>query len=207
MTTRIKWLICGGLFVLWGTLLMEHFLDPYTPIRRPLRYKTGQTASQAVQPQDLPQAPTILHHPQSTPVRFQKPRNIFAPLFGRPSGPPQPRNRTSRKSSVIRTQKSSPGGLSSSASNSSGSSPAQIAIERARRQLKQFRFLGYLTQHGSQQVFLSNGQAIYIVRQGELVEGTIQVDAIHPKTVVLSTFVPETGKRVQATLSLTKEAS
>ena len=207
MTTRIKWIICGGMFLLWGTLLIGYFLDPRDPIRKPLRYKTGQTASQVAQPQETPHVLATFHQPQTISLRFQKPRNIFAPLAGRPSDPVRPPNRASRKATTIQSRKPSSQDRAPASSTPSSLSPTQVALERARRQLERFRFLGYLTQHGDQRVFLSNGQAIYIVRQGEIVEGTVQVEAIHPNTVVLSTFVPETRSRVQATLSLTKEAS
>ena len=86
-----------------------------------------------------------------------------------------------------------------------GPSAADLAAQRAREQLNQFRFLGYLTKGGESQAFLTNGQAIYIVKQGEMLEGQVQVNKIEPETIVLSTQIWETGNQVQATIPLTPE--
>ncbi|MBA3968427.1 MAG: hypothetical protein H0X47_22165, partial [Nitrospirales bacterium] len=88
-----------------------------------------------------------------------------------------------------------------------GPSFADLAGQRAQEQLNQFRFLGYLTKGGESQAFLTNGQAIYIVKQGEMLEGRVQVHKIEPETVVLSTQVLETGSHVQATIPLTPDTS
>lgn len=86
-----------------------------------------------------------------------------------------------------------------------GPSAAELAGQRARQQLNQFRFLGYLTKGGESQAFLTNGQAIYIVKQGEMLEGRVQVHRIEPETVILSTKVWETGNHIQATIPLTPD--
>jgi Tfp pilus assembly protein PilP len=87
----------------------------------------------------------------------------------------------------------------------SGPSAEELAGQRARQQLNQFKFLGYLTKGGESQAFLTNGQAIYIVKQGEILEGRVQVNKIEPETVVLSTQVWETGNHIQATIPLTPD--
>lgn len=89
----------------------------------------------------------------------------------------------------------------------SGPSPAELVAQRARQQLNQYRFLGYLTKGGESQAFLStkNSEAVYIVKQGEKVEGAVQVRAIEPTAVVLSMRVRETGASIEETIPLTKE--
>jgi hypothetical protein len=86
-----------------------------------------------------------------------------------------------------------------------GPSPAELAAQRARQELNRFRFLGFLKKGGESQAFISNGQAIYIVRQGEMLEGRIQVNKIEPETVILSTKVWETGNSIQASIALTPD--
>ena len=86
-----------------------------------------------------------------------------------------------------------------------GPSPNDLAAQQAKQQLKQYQFLGYLTKEGEQQIFLSNGQAIYIVKQGETLEGDIQVKAIEPTSVILSKHLKGSGETVEATLPLTKD--
>src|SRR5207244_9704471 len=47
------------------------------------------------------------------------------------------------------------------------------SAQQARQQMGQYRFLGYLTQQGEHRAFLGKGQALFIVRIGETVEGKI----------------------------------
>jgi hypothetical protein len=128
-------------------------------------------------------------------VTFSQPRNIFAPLGLR---------------KVVAKQKTpiAPPSQPTIAPPSPvppGPSPSDLAAQRARQQLNQFRFLGYLTKGGESQAFLTNGQAIYIVKQGEMLEGQVQVNKIEPETIILSTQIRETGNQVQATIPLTPE--
>ena len=131
---------------------------------------------------------------------FSKPRNIFSPLNSQKSGlrqvakapPPKP---SSRPSAIARRPPASP----------PGPSPGALAAQRARQQLNQYRFLGYLKKGGESQAFLTNGEAIYIVKQGETLEGRIHIHKIDPTTIVLSTKVRETGDNIEATIPLTKE--
>ncbi|MGH7206107.1 MAG: hypothetical protein ACREI2_07855, partial [Nitrospiraceae bacterium] len=74
------------------------------------------------------------------------------------------------------------------------------AAQQARQQMAQYRFLGYLTQQGEHRAFLGKGQALFIVRIGETVEGKIQVAAIDPSAVKLREVVTN----VETTLPLTK---
>ena len=74
------------------------------------------------------------------------------------------------------------------------------AAQQARQQMAQYRFLGYLTQQGEHRAFLGKGQALFIVRLGETVEGKIQVAAIDASAVKLR----ETTTNVETTLPLTK---
>ena len=86
-----------------------------------------------------------------------------------------------------------------------GPSPGELAAKRARQLLSQYRFLGYLKKGGESQAFLTNGKDIYIVRQGEVMDGRIHVNKIDPTNIVLSTKIEETGDEVEATIPLTKE--
>ena len=141
----------------------------------------------------------VLKHPRQK-VAFSKPRNIFAPLNSRKPVPrqvskaPSPKS-SSRPSATARRPPASP----------PGPSPGELAAQRARQQLNQYRFLGYLKKGGESQAFLTNGEAIYIVKQGETLEGRIHIHKIDPTTIVLSTNVRETGDSVKATIPLTKE--
>ena len=132
-------------------------------------------------------------------MTFSPPRNIFAPITPPTTKikTPQP---TPSQPKIVSIPSPPPN------SGPSGPSPEDLAKQRAQQQLNQFRFLGYLTKGGERQAFLTNGQAIYIVKQGEMLEGQVQVHQIKPDTIILSTKIWETGNQVKATIPLTTES-
>ena len=60
-----------------------------------------------------------------------------------------------------------------------------MAIQQARQQLTQYRFLGYLTTNGEPQGFVGKGQDLFIVRNGEVLEGQVVVSQIEETSVTL----------------------
>ena len=131
-------------------------------------------------------------------VKLSDPRNIFAPLGTATTQVVKEKSSSSSQAEpTIQTARTVP------PPPPPGPSPADLAAQRARQELNQFRFLGFLTKGGESQAFLTNGQAIYIVKQGEMLEGKVQVHKIEPDTVTLSTKVWETGNIIQASIPLT----
>lgn len=193
MTNQQKGIILVGLFLTWGGVtayqmsdLSESGSSENTPT-----VGIGHTSFPSVA--DLSLEETFPNTRQQ--VTFSQPRDIFSPpglktIAAMPENPSPPPSRPS---------------MTPSAPPPPGPSPAELAAQRARQQLNQYRFLGYLTKGGESQAFLTNGQAIYIVKQGEMLEGQVQVHKIDPETIVLSTQVWETGNQVQATIPLTPE--
>jgi hypothetical protein len=195
MTSQRKWLILGGLLVAWGGLTVFQMSDstqtnPMNPI--------GTSGTPLPPIKDLELDKTFPNSRQT--ARFSTPRNIFAPLGMQHMLAQQ----ETKIASTPRPSKVTP---SPPPPPPPGPSAAELAGQRARQQLNQFRFLGYLTKGGESQAFLTNGQAIYIVKQGEMMEGRVQVNKIEPDTVVLSTQVLETGNHVQATIPLTPDTN
>ena len=192
MTNQRKWLVLGGLLVAWGGVTVFQLSD--SPQMDPMTH--SGTSAQPLPPiKDLELDKTFLNFRQT--AKFSTPRNIFAPL-GRQHMPVQQDTKMaspSRPTTITPPPPPPP----------PGPSAADLAGQRARQQLNQFRFLGYLTKGGESQAFLTNGQAIYIAKQGEMLEGRVQVHKIEPETVVLSTQVLETGNHIQATIPLTPD--
>ncbi len=197
MTNQQKSFVLIGLFVAWGGMTayqMMEFSDP----------SSNQLSPTAPQGNSTLPSVTALSLDPSFPnsrktVTFSHPRNIFAPLSS-PATKTKPQDIKEAQPTATLSTPSIPTPVST------GPSPENLAIQRAQQQLKKFRFLGYLTKGGESQAFLTNGQAIYIVKQGEMLEGQVQVHEIEPDTIVLSTKVWETGNQVQATIPLTPEA-
>ena len=133
---------------------------------------------------------------------LKNPRNIFAPLKNpdvpkkvqvspeHPSPPPSPVQPVRPPASPLLT----------------GPSPAELAAREAKEEMQQYKFFGYLTKEGVQQGFLSKGQEIYIVKQGEVVADDLEIKSLSPMAVVLSKRVKQAGTTVETTLPLTKDA-
>jgi len=193
MTNQQKGLVLVGLFVAWGGLTVYQMSD---------FSESSSSDNSSSMPQANSTLPSVkdLSLDQSFPnsrqiVTFSQPRNIFAPLGLRKVVAKQKTPITPPSQPTIAPPSPVP----------PGPSPSDLAAQRARQQLNKFRFLGYLTKGGESQAFLTNGQAIYIVKQGEMMEGQVQVNKIEPETIVLSTQILETGNQVQATIPLTPE--
>ncbi len=196
MTNQHKGLLLVGLLVAWGGITAyQMFEDSDTTPENQASIDTTSSTLPTVRALSLDES-----FPNARQmVKFSQPRNIFSPIGSRrvvakkiiPKRPPPSNSIVSRTPAPT---KSSP-------------SPEELAAQRARQELNKFRFLGYLTKGGESQAFLTNGQAIYIVKQGEMLEGQVQVNRIEPETIVLSAEVWEAGNQVQATIPLTPESS
>lgn len=193
MTNQRKWFMAVGLFVAWGAMMAFQMSDSTQSDSLPL----AATLETSLPPLKDLELGNTFPNPRQT-AKFSPPRNIFAPL-----GMQLVQQETRVASASRPTGKTPP--VPPPPPPPSGPSAAELAAQRARQQLNQFRFLGYLTKGGESQAFLTNGQAIYIVKQGEMLEGRVQVHKIEPETVVLSTQVLETGNHIQATIPLTPD--
>ena len=191
MTNQQKGFVLVGLLVAWGGLTAYQMLDSSESNTASSTMGKAQSTLPSIRALSLKKS-----FPNTRQlVSFSQPRNIFAPLGSRQVVAKKITPSTPRPSSNRATSPSIP----------PGPSPADLAAERARQQLNQFRFLGYLTKGGESQAFLTNGQSIYIVKQGEMLEGQVQVNKIEPELIVLTTQVRETGNQIQATIPLTPE--
>ena len=197
MTKQQQGLLLGGLVVLWGFLMFSQFSEDTPTIEllgSPISPspQTGQTSSASTKLTDMLK-------PARQTVAFSNPRNIFAPLVFEKPKPPPPKRKP--KPVVAKPLKAIP----KKPPPPSGPSPAELAAQQARQQLNKYQFLGYLKKGGESQAFLTNGKDIYIVRQGEIMDGRIHVNRIDPTNIVLSTKIKETGDEIEATIPLTKD--
>jgi hypothetical protein len=99
---------------------------------------------------------------KSRQVEWTQPKNIFAPVeIYRPPPPPP-----------VVPQVHIP-------------TPEEIAAERARQELSQFRVLGYLNKGDREEVFLARGGELFIAHQGELIQGQYFLKELGSGRVVL----------------------
>jgi len=194
MTNQQKGMVLIGLFLAWGGVTVYQMSELSGSSSNELSSTKIMSQSSLPSVKDLSLDQSFLNSRQQ--VTFSQPRNIFSPL--------ELHTAVVTKQDIPSPTPSRPS-VTPMAPTPPGPSPADLAAQRARQQLNQFRFLGYLTKGGESQAFLTDGQAIYIVKQGEMLEGKVQVNKIEPETIVLSTKVWETGNQVQATIPLTPE--
>ena len=206
MSTQRKLLFLAGLVVIWAIVVVlqvneEPEEDAYSVVANHPLVAQGNKPSH---PDNTLTLTDTFDNPRRN-VRFSTPRNIFNPLGFTNSMAPSSAKQSSSNSKKTTPSPPKPVVTQKAPAPPPGPSPGELAAQRARQQLSQYRFLGYLTKGGQSQAFLSNGQAIYIVKQGEQVEGRIRVRKIDPTIVVLSVTVQETGTDVEAEIPLTKE--
>jgi len=194
MTNQQKGFVLIGLLLAWGSVTayqMSEFSESgssHLATARPQAQSSLPSIKDLALEEAFPNARNI--------ATFSQPRNIFAPRISRKMVAKQPVATLPSPRPIVAQPKPVP----------PGPTAAELASQRARQQLNQFRFLGYLTKGGESQAFLTNGKAIYIVKQGEMLDGQVQVNKIEPETIILSTQIYETGSHIQATIPLTPES-
>lgn len=73
--------------------------------------------------------------------------------------------------------------------------------QQLQEQMTQYRYLGYVNRNGVHQAFLGKGRDIYIIREGDTLDGKFQVALIEATLVKLF----EAESKLETTLNLKKE--
>jgi hypothetical protein len=208
LTHRMKWVGLGGLVTVWLALVYVNLIAVPPPQEIPLKYKSGQAApamkqtdsaevwevhSLQAQARELPSVPkknifaatTIGRSlsPHAKVAALQKKQqalaaaSIIAPPVPAAPPPPSPEE-LARQQEALRQQ-------------------------QLREQMAQYRYLGYVNQNGVQKAFLGKGREIYILKEGETLDGKFQVALIEATTVKLL----DNESKLETTLKLKKEES
>ena len=209
MTDHHKWRLLGWLALVWLVLGLIRVMTEPEPQRIPLAFRSAHPVV-AASARTAAHGPTLLRpiQAQAGDPPFTPPKNIFAPLEP-PAEATNGRSASAQDRAPENIQPTAPATVSAPASPLAPPppSPEELATQRthqqrekARQQMAQYRFLGYLSRGGEQRAFLQKGREIYIMRTGEMAEGHIQVMAIDTGTVKLK----ETATNLEATLPLVK---
>ncbi len=189
-------LLLAVLVGIWVVLLAYRILSHEEPKRVPLTYRKGQAVAGA--PTGDKRAPTgdikastkgeerrdltlkldLLN--RKPPVPGAGLKNLFLPLHYEPPKPLLPPLPPPPPPVHIPT-------------------PEEIAAEQARKELSEFRYLGYLNRGGKEQAFLSKGGNLFIVKRGEAITGTYILKEANNNFVVIQ----ETQSKVEMTIALT----
>jgi len=195
MTKRTKRWLAISLCATWAALVIFEVMNQPSPERVPLKFKSGPA-------QDIAEKQT---HGSDSPftVRLARAKthelphlpshNIFAPLdTPLPEATVRQVNKPTVSGQVKPPQSSSPAQIVAEppASPSEQEIAAQKATQQtemvrlaAMRELGAFRFLGFLEQDGVVQAFLARGNELYVVANGESVDGRYVVTVLDTSSV------------------------
>lgn len=80
-----------------------------------------------------------------------------------------------------------------------GPTAEELAAQRARQELGQFRYLGYLNRGKSEQAFLSRGKTLFIVKRGDTIQGQFILNELEANHITIKD--QQTNLKVTITLS------
>ncbi|MBX3349023.1 MAG: hypothetical protein KF747_09785 [Nitrospira sp.] len=206
MTPRTKWMGLSGLIAVWVAMVYVNVLTVPPQQAVPLKYKSGQvvTAKQddgstevwdvrslKLQVQDLPVTPTknlfagtTVSHPQNTEARNAARKKKSSTIVAEtPATAPAPTTPPPLSPEELASQQEA------------------LRLQQLREQMAQYRYLGYVNQNGVQKAFLGKGREIYILKEGEMLDGTFQVVLIEATSVKLL----DADSKLEQTLKLKKE--
>ena len=211
MTQRAKWLGAGGLVVLWLALVYVYFIDVPPPQEVPLKFKSGQAAVGLIQ-KGLAESWDVksLHAQVSRELPATPKKNIFMAASLPVSSEAQAKVIALRKkqqalaaaASIVSAAPPSPPPAPPAPLPPSPEELArrqeELAVLSARQQeelrrkqlqaqMAEYRYLGYVNQNGVQKAFLGKGREIYIIRQGDTLDGKFLVAVIEASTVKIRT--------------------
>ncbi|OQW62893.1 MAG: hypothetical protein BVN28_04880 [Nitrospira sp. ST-bin4] len=213
MTQRVKYLLLGGCAALWAILLVLRWIGEEPPQEVPLRFQTGQnpvalavggqsadglmikpfkvqgqattpgpqknifSMGRAVVPENAKQLQVVK---RSAPPVPAPPPVVVPPPPPVPPSPPIPTGPTPEELAAIAARQQH-----------------ELLSRQAREQMVQYRYLGYADRDGRQQAFIGKGTEIYILQQGDQLDGKFLVAVIDPTVVVLRESVTNLEARIE----------
>jgi len=193
MTQGKKWIGMFGLACVWLVLVYILVIDVSPPREVPLRFISGQSPVSPVHQISGDGWEVRLLHPKVRELPGTPKKNIFAV-------PALPRSQEAQVRLAAVKNKRTTATVPQPLITSSSPPPSPsledlarqqeaLAVQAARQQeelrrkqlqdqMAQYRYLGYLTQGGDQQAFLSMGSDIFIVKPGETLAGSFVVSSM-----------------------------
>jgi hypothetical protein len=159
-----------GLIALWAALIVYRVATHEPPRTAPLKYTKGATASPtAVRGQDpqLHVKVELLDAPRDT---VDAPRNIFAPVVVYVPPPPPP---------------PAPPAPPPPPPPPPPPTEAELAAQRARGELAQYKYRVFLSRGGRDQAFVSRGTETFTVGRGDALVGGVVLKDLNPAFIVL----------------------
>ncbi len=225
MTGPKQWHVLVGLLTVFVGMVVWRQMTIVPPQEVPLTFKSGQSAASRNRPGDEEAfalaLPRVSH--DESPTRLRK--NIFASLDAQVQREPKRRQRTVQGTVGPQGPVASPASPPSSIASAElaqpiapaappSPSPEELAaqaererqalqVKQAREQMAQYRYVGYLNQNGERKGFVGKGHEIYIVRQGDTLDGRFLVATLDANAVTLR----DAAQNLETTLQLKSDNS
>ena len=208
LTPRMKWMGLGGLVTVWLALVYVNVIAVPPPQEIPLKYKSGQAAPTTRQDAAADEWEVHSLQAQARELPGTPKKNIFAAIgTARSSNPHTKVAALQKKPKVVPAAPTiaPPVPVATPPPTPEELARQQEALrqQQLREQMAQYRYLGYVNQNGVQKAFLGKGREIYILKEGETLEGKFQVALIEATTVKLL----DSESKLETTLKLKKEES
>ena len=204
MTPRTKWMGLSGLMAIWVAVGYVNVITVPPQREVPLKYKSGQvaTAKQDDGTTEVWEVRSLKPKVKDLPVTPTK--NLFAGTTGSRPQNVEARNVARRKKEhAIVAEAPAPTTPPPPSPEELARQQEALRLQQLREQMAQYRYLGYVNQNGVQKAFLGKGREIYILREGETLDGKFLVAAIDAATVKLI----DGESKLETTLKLKKEES
>jgi len=195
MTKRTKGWLAIALCTTWAALVIFVVMNQPSPERVPLKFKSGPAQDIAGKETHGSDSPfTVrLARAKTHELPHLPSHNIFAPLDTHSPEAPVRQMNTHTVSGQVKppqSPSSTPIVAKPPASPSEQEITAQMATQQTEiarlatmRELGAFRFLGFLEQDGVAQAFLARGNELYVVANGDSVDGRYVVTVLDTSSV------------------------
>lgn len=214
MKDRIKWLGLCALLMIWIALLYAFVIDVPPPEEVPLKYQSGKAIARASVSDPAEEWEVHSLRAQARQLPETPKRNMFAGL-SRPVDPQvtlaaqqKRQGRLKAASAASATPPTPPPPTPEELARQQAALAAQavqqqeeLRRKQLQEQMGQYRYLGYVNQNGVQKAFLGKGREIYIIREGDVLDGKFQVTLIEATSVKLF----DADLKLEQTLKLKKE--
>lgn len=175
MKPRTRWMLLVILLGIWSGAAAWVFTQSPEPRRASLTHVSGQkgrsqTGHRKPGSDVQIQLELFAANRERTEKGLGSPKNIFAAVF--------------------------PGQITDMANLPVPPSSEELTLQAGRQELTEFRYLGYLSRAGRSEAFLAKGNALYVVKAGEMIEQRILVRAITPSGVTLQETATKTEQFV-----------
>lgn len=207
LTPWMKWGGLGGLITVWLVLLYVNVIAVPPPPEVPLKYKTGEPSPAARQAGLVDVWEVHSLQAQARELSGAPRKNIFAATAMARSPNSQAKVAALKKQQALAAASviapSVPATPPPPSPEELARQQERLRQQQLREQMAQYRYLGYVNQNGEQKAFLGKGREIYILREGDTLEGKFQVALIDATTVKLL----DNDSKLETTLRLKKEES